>query len=197
MAHPLRVRILIALNVSPSTLRALAERLHHPLTVVRRHVQELQQCGLVADTDAGDDAVLQPLAGIDITSKTLESYPEAVRAAVFSAAVREWTKQVIDAVESGGFDHPESVMFRAHFAAADPQGAEDIHEAVRGLYGRLAEIEREIAARHSAEAAQATVALNVGLILFEAERQSGWYGPAILTPRDSSDWDDVPLIPEQ
>jgi DNA-binding transcriptional ArsR family regulator len=168
LAHPLRVRILAALEESTASPSELASRLGEPVGTVAYHVRVLAGRGLVRLVGTSQRrgalvhhyaAVAQPPIGGDTWALDVDpGNPHGGALAQAATAIRA-------AAAGGGFNRPEAHLTR-NALTLDPQGWADLAGAVSSLLERVRRIEADANARmgNHSEPGQAAELL---LMLFE------------------------------
>jgi DNA-binding transcriptional ArsR family regulator len=183
LAHPVRVRILAALERRTASPRELAEELDVSLGVVSYHVRQLAGAGLIRLVkEARRRGAVEHYYQLDrrpsIREKAWADAPDFVKQALAGAVLAEVAEEVNAAVESGGFTHEDMHLSRLPLTL-DKQGFAEADRELAALAERLRTIEQDSRRRlersnHSDE----TVALAV-LMLFEAaEKAAAGRGPS-------------------
>jgi DNA-binding transcriptional ArsR family regulator len=173
LSHPIRHRILAALNERVASPKELAAEMGEPLGNVSYHTRVLAQLGcieLVRTTQRRGAlehhyrAVMRPY----FDDAAWASIPVSTRRALFDQVLdRLWT-DVVDAARSGGLDHP-----RAHVSWTtldlDEEGVRDLAETLAGTLERALEIQAEAAGRRIklGDEAGPEVRTELGVLFFE------------------------------
>jgi DNA-binding transcriptional ArsR family regulator len=164
MAHPLRFRILVALEERVASPKQIADDLGEPLGRVGHHVRMLARLGAVelvgtrprrGATEHFYRAVVRPL----FDDAVWAALPRATRRALFGPTVRRIVEDTVDAAERNGFDHPlahVSYMLleldpaaRVQVAAALEAAVREVLEIQRRARDRDCELEQtEVAIMH-------------------------------------------------
>lgn len=175
LAHPLRTRILAALEGRTASPSELAAELDAPLTVLSYHVRRLTTLGFVklvrrvpkrGAVEHYYTATTRPR----ITDAAWGSTPGIVKQATITAALDQ-IGAYVNAAATGGFDSPEMHLTRSP-VTVDEQGWNALAQELEALTTRIQDIEAEstqrlLDANHQAEQ-QATVVL----MLFHSPRPS-------------------------
>jgi DNA-binding transcriptional ArsR family regulator len=167
LAHPLRTRILAALEGRTASPSELAEELDAPLGLLSYHIRRLASLGLVklvkrvprrGAVEHYYSATTRPR----ITSTTWGRTPRIVKQATIQAAVEQIGHYVDAAVAAGGFDGAEAHLTRSP-VTVDDKGWKALARELDAMLTRIQKIERDskrrlAAADHEGEQ-QATVVL--------------------------------------
>ncbi len=151
LTHPLRVRILVALDDRVASPRELSRELDAPLGNVSYHVRALHRLGLVrlvsetpkrGSVEHHYTAEARPVtAGSDWAAM-----PGPIRRTLLSQALQDAGREVAAATEAGGFERADARVARSAMAL-DAEGREALDAALREFLERVGEIERAAAAR--------------------------------------------------
>jgi DNA-binding transcriptional ArsR family regulator len=179
LAHPLRTRILAALEGRTASPSELAEELDAPLGVVSYHVRRLAALGFVklAKSVPRRGAVehyYRATSRPRITSTTWGRTPSLVKHATIAAAVDQIGYYVGAAAASGGFDAAESHLTRSP-VTVDQQGWKALARELDAMLERIKKIEAESKERLAAADHEGEQEATVVLMLFNtaAEVASG------------------------
>jgi DNA-binding transcriptional ArsR family regulator len=147
LAHPLRTRILAALEGRTASPSELAEELDAPLGVLSYHVRRLEALKLVklvkrVPRRGAVEHYYSATARPRITSATWAKTPSIVKEATVRAAVDQIFHYVTDAASMGGFDGDESHLTRLP-VALDAKGWQAIAHELDSLHERIKKIEAE------------------------------------------------------
>jgi DNA-binding transcriptional ArsR family regulator len=147
LAHPLRTRILAALEGRTASPTELAAELDAPLGVVSYHVRRLHALRFLKlvrrlPRRGAVEHYYTTVAGPTITDEAWVSTPTIVKQATLSAALAELGAQTSAAAGEGGFDEPGSHLSRTP-VTIDAQGWVDISRELEGLLPRIEKIEAE------------------------------------------------------
>jgi DNA-binding transcriptional ArsR family regulator len=170
LAHPLRTRILAALEGRTASPTELAAELDAPLGVVSYHVRRLHALRFLKlvrrlPRRGAVEHYYTTVAGPTITDEAWVSTPTIVKQATLSAALAELGAQTSAAAGEGGFDEPGSHLSRTP-VTIDAQGWVDISRELEGLLPRIEKIEAESQKRLMQSDHQDEQRATVGLMLF-------------------------------
>ena len=173
LSHPIRHRVLVALNERVASPKELAAELGEPLGNVSYHTRVLAQLGcieLVSTTQRRGAlehhyrAVMRPF----FDDAAWAQIPTSTRRSLFDAELDRLWNDVAEAAKVGGFDHP-----RAHVSwtavDVDEQGFDDLADLLGSVVERALEIQAESAGRRDDQGDGAGPALRaeIGLLHFE------------------------------
>jgi DNA-binding transcriptional ArsR family regulator len=173
LSHPIRHRVLVALNERVASPKELAAELGEPLGNVSYHTRVLAQLGcieLVSTTQRRGAlehhyrAVMRPF----FDDAAWAQIPASTRRSLFDAELDRLWNDVAEAAKVGGFDHP-----RAHVSwtavDVDEQGFDDLADLLGSVVERALEIQAESAGRRDDQGDGAGPALRaeIGLLHFE------------------------------
>jgi DNA-binding transcriptional ArsR family regulator len=172
LAHPLRTRILAALENRTASPTDLASELDAPLGVVSYHVRRLHALRFLklvkrVPRRGAVEHYYTTVAGPRITNEAWMSTPTIVKQATISAALTELGSQASSAVGNGGFEAAGSHLSRTP-VTVDSQGWADIARELDALLPRIQEIEAESHKRLLASDHDDEQRVTVGLMLFES-----------------------------
>ena len=166
LAHPLRTRILTALEERTASPSELAAELGAEIGVVSYHVRRLASLKLLKLVDSvprrgAVEHYYTATARPQITSSAWGTMPSIVKQATLSAAIEEVGSQITAAATEGGFDKAEAHLTRTPFKV-DEKGWKALARELDALLPRLQKIEaasRERLARsdHQGEQTAAVV----------------------------------------
>jgi DNA-binding transcriptional ArsR family regulator len=147
LAHPMRTRILSALENRTASPSELAEELGAPLGVVSYHVRRLYALHFLklVKRVARRGAVehyYTTVAGPRITDTAWESTPTIVKQAMVAAALTEIGTAVSEAANSGGFERAETHLSRSPMTV-DQRGWTEIARELESVLGRIGKIHAE------------------------------------------------------
>ena len=173
LSHPIRHKVLVALNERVASPKELAAELGEPLGNVSYHTRVLAQLGcieLVSTTQRRGAlehhyrAVMRPY----FDDAAWAQIPASTRRSLFDAELDRLWNDVAEAAKVGGFDHP-----RAHVSwttvDVDEQGFNDLADLLGSVVERALEIQAESAGRRDDQGDGAGPALRaeIGLLHFE------------------------------
>jgi DNA-binding transcriptional ArsR family regulator len=177
MTHPLRLRILDALEHRTASPSELADELDAPLGNVSYHVRQLHALGLlklVKETPrrGAVEHYYRLEARPHITNEAWDAAPPIVKEAMIGGVLSKASQQVNQAVGAGGFDRAEAHVSRLPFTF-DDKGFADAARACGELVDRCKEIEEESRGRLEREQHEGQVPALLVLLLFEAAEKAG------------------------
>jgi DNA-binding transcriptional ArsR family regulator len=173
LSHPIRHKVLVALNERVASPKELAAELGEPLGNVSYHTRVLAQLGcieLVSTTQRRGAlehhyrAVMRPY----FDDAAWAQIPVSTRRSLFDAELDRLWNDAVEAAKSGGFDHPQ-----AHVSwmtlDLDEQGFADVAELLGSTIERALEIQAEAAGRRieQGEEAGPEIRSEVGILHFE------------------------------
>jgi len=172
MAHPLRLRILDALEHRTASPSELAEELDAPLGNVSYHVRQLHGLGLlklVKETPrrGAVEHYYRLEARPHITDKAWADAPPIVKEAMLGGVLSRVAEQVNESAAAGGFDRAEAHLSRLPLTF-DDKGFKDAARAFGAFVEQLNGIEEESRERLGQEDHEGEVPALVVLMLFEA-----------------------------
>ncbi len=171
LAHPLRTRILAALENRTASPSELAEELDASLGVLSYHVRRLTALGFLklvkrVPRRGAVEHYYTAVARPRITDEAWGATPAIVKEATLRAALDQIGGIVRGAAASGGFDPPEAHLSRAP-VVVDREGWLALAGELQALMGRVQQIEVESRARlelsdHAGERAATVVLMLFG-----------------------------------
>jgi DNA-binding transcriptional ArsR family regulator len=179
LSHPIRHRVLVALNERVASPKELAAELGEPLGNVSYHTRVLAQLGcieLVSTTQRRGAlehyyrAVMRPY----FDDAAWARIPLSTRRALFDHELDRLWSHVAEAAAAGGFDHP-----RAHVSWTlldlDEQGLNDLADVLGSAVDRALEIQAECAGRRVelGEDAGPGLRTELGILHFERPGSAG------------------------
>lgn len=173
LAHPLRTRILAALENRTASPTELSDELDAPLGVVSYHVRRLHALKFLklvkrVPRRGAVEHYYTTVAGPRITNDAWISTPTIVKQATISAALTELGAQATDAVNAGGFEATGAHVSRTPITV-DAEGWQQIARELDALLPRIEKIEAESQKRLLKADHQDERRATVGLILFRSE----------------------------
>jgi DNA-binding transcriptional ArsR family regulator len=192
LAHPLRTRILAALEDRTASPSELAAEFGTPLGVTSYHVRRLKALGflkLVKRTPrrGAVEHHYKANARPRVTNDAWGATPAVVKHATVAAAVEQVGHYVAEAVAAGGFDQPEAHLTRSPITV-DEQGWHELATALETLHERIRAIETDSHARLAHEQHQTEQNATVVLMLFNS--------PTPDTPIASVARASIPTLPD-
>jgi DNA-binding transcriptional ArsR family regulator len=173
LAHPLRTRILAALENRTASPTQLAGELDAPLGVVSYHVRRLHGLRFLklvkrVPRRGAVEHYYTTIAGPRITDEAWLATPTVVKQATITAALAELGSQASAAVGSGGFESPKSHLTRTP-VTVDAQGWRELSRELAALLPRIQKIEAASHKRLLKNDHQDEQRATVGLMLFASE----------------------------
>jgi DNA-binding transcriptional ArsR family regulator len=171
LAHPLRTRLLAALEERTASPSELAAELDVPLGVLSYHIRRLTALGFLklvrrvprrGAVEHYYTATIRP----PVSDEAWGATPTVVKKAALSAALGQIGSQVSAAAASGGFDGAESRLTRVPLAV-DEQGWKEISAALEALTHRVQEIESASRERTEGTSHDGEVSAHLVVMLFE------------------------------
>jgi DNA-binding transcriptional ArsR family regulator len=187
LAHPLRARILAALEERTASPSELAAELDASLGVVSYHVRRLVALGFVEPVRrvARRGAVEHYYTTITrprITDATWAATPVLVKQATIRAALEQVSSYVNEAAGVGGFDAEETHLTRSPLTV-DAQGFTALARELEALTARIQVIEDESKQRLARADHVGTQNATVVLMLFQSRRPTA----KVATPLRAAD----------
>jgi DNA-binding transcriptional ArsR family regulator len=161
VGHPLRVRILAALDDGPCGLEALARRVEAEPRTTARHRRILEHAGLVGRRRAGRTTTYHLTTPLAFSDDEYGALTPASREAAVAAALAHCHTAAASALESGGFDRSDVHLSRTSIEVTEAQWRELSGEMAR-LLERI-----ETLADEPAEDGQDHTSASAVLMLFE------------------------------
>jgi DNA-binding transcriptional ArsR family regulator len=171
LAHPLRTRILTALEGRTASPSELAAELEAPLGVLSYHVRRLSALGLVklvrrVPRRGAVEHYYTAQSRPRITDEAWGSVPAVIKEATVSAALGQIGSLVSSAAAGGGFDAPEAHLTR-NPVTVDELGWRELGRELDALAERIRTIAAESAQRLRSDGHQAPRHASAVLMLFE------------------------------
>lgn len=176
MAHPLRLRILAALEHRTASPSELAEELGAPLGNVSYHVRQLHGLGLLnLVKETPRRGAVEHYYRLErrphITDKAWAEAPRIVKEAVQRGMLSRSAEQVNQAVEAGGFDRADAHLSRLPLTL-DEKGFGEAAKAFGELVDKLQAIEKASRKRLQDNQHEGELPALVVLLLFEAAEEA-------------------------
>jgi DNA-binding transcriptional ArsR family regulator len=151
LAHPIRTRVLAALDGRTASPSDLATELDVSLGVLSYHVRRLTALGLIklvrrVPRRGAVEHYYTAIARPRVTDSAWGSMPAIVKDATVSAALEEVGSAVVKAASQRGFDAANAHLTRTP-VAVDAEGWDDLADELEALAKRVREIEAESRAR--------------------------------------------------
>src|SRR5579859_7881418 len=171
LAHPLRTRLLAALEGRTASPSELADELGAPLGVVSYHVRRLQALGFLklvkrVPKRGAIEHYYTAKARPRITDAAWAKAPGVVKEATVKAALDQIGGYVTVAATTGGFDAAEAHLTRSP-VTVDGQGFTALARELEAMTGRIQQIEVESRKRLASGKATGERTASVVLMLFE------------------------------
>lgn len=172
MSHPLRARILAALNKQVMSPSQYAERFHVPLPTVSYHFRELLKADcleIVHEVPRGNltEHYYCATRRALFDSEAWENLPETIRNKLSGRTMSDFLEAVAEAMEAETFDSRVDRVFVWQKSYVDEQGWEEAAEVHRRRAKELMEIEERSRARLLRSGEKGLIATS-GTLLFES-----------------------------
>jgi DNA-binding transcriptional ArsR family regulator len=172
LAHPLRTRILAALDGRTASPSELAAELGAPVGVLSYHVRRLATLGLVklvrrVPRRGAVEHYYTAKSWPRISDEAWGSVPAVVKEATIGATLDQVGSYVSSAAAGGGFDAPEATLTRSP-VTVDEQGWRALAQELETMTQRIRAIELESERRLSDTDEDGQRDASVVLMLFEA-----------------------------
>jgi DNA-binding transcriptional ArsR family regulator len=147
LAHPLRTRVLAALEGRTASPSQLAAELEVPLGVLSYHVRRLTALGFLrlvkrVPRRGAVEHYYTATARPPVTDQAWGATPSVVKQAMLGASLDQVGTMVTAAAAAGGFDAPESRLSRVR-VRVDEQGWREMAQELAESEKRIEAIERE------------------------------------------------------
>ncbi len=182
VGHPLRVRILAALDDGPCGLDALATRIQAQPRTVARHGRILEQAGLVRRQRSGRTTTFELTTLVSFSDDDYEAMPKASREAAVASALAHCHTAAAAALEGGGFGRPDVHLSRTSLELSPAQWRELSRELER-LLERIDTIKVDADEDGDVERTSATAVL----MLFERSASPSSHAPHADGPFSASE----------
>jgi DNA-binding transcriptional ArsR family regulator len=174
LSHPIRHRVLVALNERVASPKELAAELGEPLGNVSYHTRVLAQLGcieLVSTTQRRGalEHHYRAVMRAFFDDSAWAQIPLSTRRALFDQILDHLWTDVVEAAREGGFDHPRAHVSRSVFDL-DEQGLNDLADVLGTTLKRALEIQAESAERRSKAGDDAGPGLSTELGILHFER---------------------------
>ena len=152
LAHPLRVRLLAALNEGVASPNQLAEQVEEPLQNVSYHVRVLLSLGCIelvrtAQRRGAIEHFYRALTRPFFTDSDWEQLPASARHSLSDSVLRQVWDDAAGALGAGTFDDRDDRHLTRTPLAVDEKGWEKLNELLAELQERALEIQDESAER--------------------------------------------------
>lgn len=167
VGHPLRVRLLAALDDGPCGLDVLASRIEADPRTAARHGRILEQAGLVRRQRTGRRTTYHLATPLAFSDDEYGALMPASREAAVAAALAHCHTAAASALESGGFDRTDVHLSRTSLELTEAQWAE--------LSGELAQLLARIETMdsHDGDDDAQRLSASAVLMLFERPASAG------------------------
>ena len=151
LAHPLRLRIIDALEDRSASPSELSQELGVPIGNVSYHVRRLEALGVLKLVDTAQRrGAVEHYFRLDrrprVSEKAWASAPDIVKEAMLQGVLSKVGGQVTAAAAAGGFNRPESHVGRLPMVL-DGQGFKEAADVLATVAERLKKIEEKSAKR--------------------------------------------------
>ncbi len=178
LAHPLRLRILAALEQRTASPSQLAAELDVPLGVLSYHVRRLTALGFLklvkrVPRRGAVEHYYAATSKPPISDQAWGAMPSAVKDAMLGASLAALGAHLGEAAAAGGFDPPEAHLGR-QLVRLDHQGWSELAAELEACTKRIEALERASDARRAqagteaVPASQASEAATVVMLLFRS-----------------------------
>jgi DNA-binding transcriptional ArsR family regulator len=171
VGHPLRVRVLAALDDGPCGLDALARRIEADPRTTARHARVLEQAGLVRRDRSGRTTTYDLADPVSFSDDEYAVMPAASQEAAVAAALAHCHTAAAAALESGGFSRSDIHLSRTSLDLTEAQWSELSDELARVL-DRIDELKAQ-----EPDADDERVSASAVLMLFERTTAGGDHLP--------------------
>lgn len=170
LAHPIRTRVLAALDNRVASPSELAEELDIPIGVISYHVRRLQSLKFLklvkrVPRRGAVEHYYTTVAGPQMSNKTWSTAPTVVKHAAVTSTLEDIGAQAIAAVNAGGFDYDEAHISRTPMIV-DEKGWKEVARELDALIPRLEKIEAQSRKRLLGSDHQTERPATVSLLLF-------------------------------
>jgi DNA-binding transcriptional ArsR family regulator len=177
LSHPLRQKILVALNRTTASPSQISRQLGEPLGNVSYHVK------ILADLDAIELVQTRPVRGAveHIYRATMRPYfddehwsrlPTSAQKALLDHSLQEIWEHTVAAAESDGFDHPRTHVSWTRLRL-DEQAHQELAAAAGELLERALELEAESVSRLAEVSAEEPEEHETELVVLHFHRPRG------------------------
>jgi DNA-binding transcriptional ArsR family regulator len=182
LSHPLRARILTALENRTASPSQLADDLDTSLGVISYHVRQLHGLGFLrlvkrVPRRGAVEHYYTTVAGPRISTEAWETAPAVVKQAVLGSTLREIGTQASAAAEAGGFESQDAHLSRSP-VTVDSQGFKQLADELEALVTRIERIAAESQKRLGRDGGDDARSAAVALMLFHTPAPEGANDPA-------------------
>jgi DNA-binding transcriptional ArsR family regulator len=176
LAHPLRLRILSALQDRVASPSEIAAELGAPLSNTSYHVRQLASLGFLELVDRAArrgaiehyyTAVMRPT----VTDEAWTTLPPIIKRALVNSGLGEGLGRVVSAAESGGFDADDAHYSRTT-ATLDREGWDAVATVLARALQEIDTIVVDATARRDKGASTDGIGASVIMMLFEDSSQA-------------------------
>jgi DNA-binding transcriptional ArsR family regulator len=181
LAHPLRTRVLGALEGRTASPSQLASELDVPLGVLSYHIRRLAALGFLrlvkrVPRRGAVEHYYTAAARPPVTGQAWGATPSVVKQAMLGASLDQLGTMVTAAAAGGGFDTPESRISRVR-VSVDEQGWREMAQELAASEKRIEAIERESRRRLETTDGNGSLTATVVGMLFQSPSGSDGCGP--------------------
>jgi DNA-binding transcriptional ArsR family regulator len=175
IGHPLRWRMLQALNEGEASPAGLARRFDEPVNLVAYHMGILEKAGGVelvrteprrGSTEHYYRAIMRPT----FEDREWARLPLETRRVVLGTEIKRIVRDIRAAADTDGFDHP-----KAHVSWTgldlDDEGIDEVADLLAGMVAELLEIQARVAGRRSEGDGDEAALLSTEVAVLHFERQ--------------------------
>ncbi len=171
LAHPLRARILEALQERRASPRELADEFGEPLGNVSYHVRTLANLKLIklvkkTPRRGAIEHHYVAVSSARVTDEAWASAPGVVKKAMVASALTEVGRSVGDAAAAGGFDREDAHLTRSPLVL-DERGWGELAGGLEELLARAERIQEESQERLKRADRQSEISASLVMMLFE------------------------------
>jgi DNA-binding transcriptional ArsR family regulator len=171
LAHPLRLRLLMALQGREASPSQLADELGVALGTVSYHMRILHEKGFIKlvreeQKRGAMEHYYAPVQWV-ISEQAWKNLPDSLQAGIIGSALSQIGEDVFSAASAGGFDAPHSHLTR-DIVFLDEEGANQLSKEVANLMDRALAIEAESKARSKNSREKATQRFHLVLMFFSS-----------------------------
>ena len=173
LTHPLRVKLLAALDGREASPNQLAKELGATLGTLSYHVRTLHEMGLLrlVREERQRGAVEHYYTAVEwsVPKDTWAALPVLMKRAVGSSVIAQIGEEVNAAAATGGFDEPSSAHLSRSTLTLDEEGARQLAQEVNDLMERASAIEAEARERLGAPGGEGGGDHELVLMLFRTD----------------------------
>ena len=171
LAHPLRMRILAALQNGAASPSEMAKQLRAPLGSVSYHVRVLARYDLIrlvrrTPRRGAIEHHYEAVGRVKVTDRAWAEVPPVVKEAMVNAMLTQIGDFVTSASDRGGFDRADTQVARVPLKL-DAQGFSELAEALMELHQAAAAIAAQSTERVAHRSHEGEIHAGLVLMLFE------------------------------